>query len=57
MKKPKWKVTLDHIREFLLVCGFIMAAYGIWMIYPPAMYIICGIVLMWVGMPNQKGGD
>ncbi|WP_176716847.1 hypothetical protein [Paenibacillus polymyxa] len=57
MKKPKLKITLDHIRELLLICGFFMAARGLWMIYPPAMFIICGAILVWIGLPAKGGGE
>lgn len=57
MKKPKFKIRLDHIQELILVCGFLLSARGLWMIYPPSMYIICGVVLVWIGLPAIRGGE
>lgn len=54
--KLKLKITEDHIRETCLVAGLFMFGYGLWLVYPPAMFIICGILLMWMGMPPVKGG-
>lgn len=54
----KFKLTDDHIREACLLAGFCMFGYGLWQIYPPAMFIICGTMLMWAGLPPKppKGG-
>jgi hypothetical protein len=50
----------DLIREVLLILGFIMVCYGLWSIYPPAMFVIGGAALVWVGLPPRpvpEGGD
>ncbi|MGO4181217.1 hypothetical protein AB4Z17_08555 [Paenibacillus sp. TAF43_2] len=62
MKKEETsKQEFDYIsfaRESCLVAGFFMLGYGIWSIYPPAAWIVCGGLLLWVGFPQkQKGGD
>lgn len=54
MKKPK--ITLDTVRELCLVTGFFVFGGGIWWIYPPAALIVCGALLVWIGLP-AKGGE
>ncbi len=46
--------TEDRIRETCLVAGFLMFSAGLWLIYPPAMLIISGAILMWVGLPPRS---
>lgn len=48
----------DHVREACLVAGFLMLVRGVWLIYPPAVWIIGGLILIWLGIPPQmpKGG-
>jgi len=57
----KWLKKIDivsTVRELLLVAGFLLLGYGVWLIYQPASYIVCGALLMWVGLPpRRKGGD
>jgi hypothetical protein len=57
----KWlkKINIEtFIRESCLLVGFFMLGYGMWLIYPPASFVICGTLLMWVGLPARpKGGD
>lgn len=61
-----WKPRVPRIRLpsiplplvgdlILLVCGFVMLARALWMIYEPAMWGVCGMVLMWAGYPKGKG--
>jgi hypothetical protein len=54
----KLKPSDDAIRELILVAGFFMLGYGLWRIYQPAAYIVCGTLLLWLGLPpRRKGGD
>lgn len=39
----------------LLIGGFVMVARGLWQVYEPAMWIICGAILLWAGYPRGKG--
>ena len=51
MKKEE-KTTI--IAEIILLAGYVMLGVGLYMVYPPAMFIVCGSILMYVGWP--KGG-
>ncbi|MDB5053139.1 MAG: hypothetical protein JWM44_1189 [Bacilli bacterium] len=55
----KVKITDEIIREACLVAGFLLLAIGLWLIYPPAMFLVCGLLLLWVGFPSgpKKGGN
>ncbi|ELK38811.1 hypothetical protein D478_27756 [Brevibacillus agri BAB-2500] len=55
MKKPK--ITLETAREACLLVGFFSLARGLWLIYPPAMWLVCGLLLLWVGFPPKRRGD
>lgn len=48
----------EYIREACLVAGFFMLVRGIWLIYPPAAWIVGGLILIWFGTPPEmlKGG-
>lgn len=52
---PTLQVVNELLRLLLLLTGLAMVARGLWLIYPPAMFIICGICLFWAGLP-PKGG-
>jgi hypothetical protein len=58
-KPTKPKLTDDHIREACLLAGFFALARGLWLIYPPAAWIACGLILIWLGIPPRppKGGQ
>lgn len=55
----KLKISEDAIREIILIAGFFLFGFGLWLIYQPAAFIVCGALLMWVGLPprRRKGGD
>lgn len=54
----KPKLTEDHIREACLLAGFCSLTYGIWLIYPPAAWVVGGLILVWLGIPPRpKGGQ
>lgn len=38
-------------RDLLLLLGFGLAVYGVWLIFEPAAYILAGValILAWVG--------
>jgi hypothetical protein len=48
---------LDTIRELCLILGFVAFNYGVWLIYEPAMFIISGLVIIYLGLPPRSGGD
>ena len=52
MKKPR--ITEDDVREVCLTAGFFMVGTGLWLIYPPAALIVCGAMLLWLGLPPQR---
>lgn len=51
----KLKLSEDTVREAALVVGFLMAARGLWLVYPPAMWLVCGAMLLWLGLPPRRG--
>lgn len=46
IRLPSLDIPSETVRTLAAVAGFFMALYGIWLIYPPAMWIIGGIYLM-----------
>jgi len=44
--------TIETIKEILLLLGFIMLGIGLYMVYIPAMFVVCGIILMYIGWPK-----
>jgi hypothetical protein len=58
-KQKKFDVV-TALREVCLVAGFFSYAYGLWSLHPPTACIVCGALLMWIGLPKQpprtKGG-
>lgn len=53
------KINIESfVRESCLLVGFLLLGYGVWLIYQPASFVICGSLLMWIGLPpSRKGGD
>jgi hypothetical protein len=45
----------DLIQEAAIVGGFLMLMKGLYMVYPPSMWIIGGLLLILLGFP-LKGG-
>ena len=41
---------LKVIAEVLVIIGFAAFGYGLYEIYPPAMFIICGAIIMYLGI-------
>lgn len=39
-----------------LVAGVCMFARGLWLVYPPAMWIVCGGLFIWWGLPPRGEG-
>jgi hypothetical protein len=50
------KLSPEFIKETCLVAGFLMLLRGLWLIWPPAMWIIGGVCLMWFGLPGKQVG-
>jgi hypothetical protein len=55
IRLPDRDQLLTSLRETCLVAGFFAVARGLWIIYPPATWIVCGALLIYVGLP--KGRD
>ncbi|AYB41043.1 hypothetical protein [Brevibacillus laterosporus] len=53
-KRPK--ITVENVREACLLVGFFSFGYGLWQVYPPSMWIICGLMVLFVGLPARKEG-
>lgn len=55
IRLPSLKLNDEAIRELALAAGFLMVLRGLWLIYPPAMWIIGGVYLMLPSrMPAQR---
>ena len=57
MKKTKKIAPYSILKDACIVAGFLMLGYGLYAIYPPAMYLVMGITLIWLGWPDKGGGD
>ena len=60
LKLPKIRLPsqqkIDEIfRETCLVAGFVMFGRGLWLIWPPLMWLICGVLLMFSYFGFSKG--
>jgi hypothetical protein len=55
-KKPKISPEKlnDYISETAMIGGFFMLLKGLYTIYPPAMWIIGGILLILLGFPARR---
>lgn len=59
MKFPKIRLPSrekieENVQETAIVGGFLMLAKGLYSIFPPVMWIICGVLLMLLGIPWRK---
>jgi hypothetical protein len=54
IKMPKIKITDEQIRLTGVITGFFMVFRGLWLIYEPLAWLICGIFLMWVFWPGRR---
>jgi hypothetical protein len=50
IKKNKDK--LPNLNDLLILFGLIMAGKGLYLIYKPAMWLLCGIFLIYMGWPK-----
>ncbi len=53
LDKIKKSLPKLDFNDFLLLIGVAMLGKGIYMIYPPAMYIAIGVVALWLGWPRK----
>jgi len=44
----------DWIQESAIIAGFFMFGFGLYQIYKPAMWVVCGIMLMLFGLREAK---
>lgn len=49
----KIKLLKPDFHDILIIFGGIFLGKGLYMIYPPAMFIIIGIVVIWLGLPGK----
>gem|GEM_PF-1673926 len=57
IRLPTRATILDVLREACLLAGFFMLGRGLWLIYVPLMWLVCGLLLLWVGLsPREKEG-
>lgn len=45
----------DVVSEAAIIGGFFMLMKGLYMIYPPVMWIVGGILIFLLGFPAKKG--
>ena len=55
IRLPSKDTTYDWLSELAMLAGFLLFGYGLYLIYPPACYIICGISLFVFGFPGKGG--
>lgn len=53
IRLPSIWIKHEIIQELAVLAGFLMVLKGLWDIYPPLMWILGGVWLMFPG----KGGD
>jgi len=41
---------IDAIKEIAIIAGIGMLGYGLYLVYPPAMYVACGTALILFGV-------
>ncbi|OLO40309.1 hypothetical protein BTR23_07415 [Alkalihalophilus pseudofirmus] len=54
-----------NLNDIFIILGLSLLGIGLYFIFPPAMYIVLGVVLLLFGLlgigkvdkPNKKGGD
>lgn len=51
IRLPSLKIQNDIIQELAMLAGFLMVMRGLWMIYPPVMWIVGGL---WLALPGKK---
>ncbi|MCK9518061.1 MAG: hypothetical protein M0R74_03375 [Dehalococcoidia bacterium] len=54
IRLPSRDTTYDLLSELAMLAGFFMFGYGLYLIYPPAMFIICGVCLFLFGYPKRR---
>lgn len=51
-----WRLASDaapDLRDALVFGGLGLAAYGAWLIFPPAAWLLAGGALFWIGMRKE----
>jgi hypothetical protein len=44
----------DALREACLLAGFVVFVRGAWLVWPPAAWLIAGLILIWLGIPPKR---
>lgn len=47
---------MDYVRDAIGVCGAALVAYGSWMVYEPAGFIVGGALLLVGAVLHARGG-
>jgi hypothetical protein len=47
------KLPKPDFHDFLIIFGGIFLGKGLYMIYPPSMFIIIGVAVIWLGLPGK----
>ena len=54
IRLPSSEKAYDWISELAMLAGFLMFGYGLYLVFPPAMFVICGICLFIFGFPARR---
>lgn len=41
-----------NFRDFLVFGGIGLIGYGFYLVHPPVAFIVCGMMLFWIGRPR-----
>ena len=50
IRLPSRAVFEDILQELAIMAGFFMLGYGLYQVWPPLMWVICGLSLMAFGL-------
>jgi hypothetical protein len=54
MAKTGFKIK-SALRDVVFLIGSATAAWGVFQIYPPAAWIVSGVLVAWLAIPGRKG--
>ena len=54
LKKIGQKITSAvSFKDVLMIVGLVMAGKGMYMVYPPAMWLVLGMFIVFLGWPTK----
>lgn len=54
IRLPSKPQIYDSAAELAMLAGFFLFGYGLWLVYKPLMWIVCGICLFLFGFPGRR---